>query len=189
MFSALHYKGERAHVLVRSGRKVELAPRRVTIYAIEVLDFRAPFLTIRVVCSKGTYIRALARDLGLQCGSRACLQSITRTRIGSFQLESAVRPEDFDPSRDLQPPSAFAGDIGGLVASEIKPERVRGIANGLPLDVGAFVSPPTADGTYALFGESRELLAVAVKTGSRYKYMAVFVGPQPEGKPSTVCPA
>jgi tRNA pseudouridine55 synthase len=177
VFSALHYKGRRAHVLARSGREVKLDARKIRIYAIDIVDFRDPVLTIRVVCSKGTYIRALARDMARRCGSCARLESLTRTRIGSFKREDAVKPEDFDSGRDLLPPSLFADKIDGLGAKVVKPERIGEIAHGVPLDDEVFVSPPAEDGAFALYGGERDLLAIAMKTGARYRYVAVLSEP------------
>ena len=87
--------GDRAYSLRRKGDSVELAPKTVRIDEIEILDFNAneKTLAIRVVCGKGTYIRALARDLGRALGSGAFLTSLRRTRVGDIRVEDCV---DFD---------------------------------------------------------------------------------------------
>ena len=79
--------GKRAYDYARDGQEVELKPKLLVIDEIEVLDFSLPVLKIRVVCSKGTYIRALARDIGLALGSGAHLIGLERTRIGDVKLE------------------------------------------------------------------------------------------------------
>lgn len=94
-YSAVKVNGDRAYSLRRKGNSVELAPKTVRIDEIEILDFNAneKTLAIRVVCGKGTYIRALARDLGRALGSGAFLTSLRRTRVGDIRVEDCV---DFD---------------------------------------------------------------------------------------------
>jgi tRNA pseudouridine55 synthase len=94
-FSACKINGERAYELARKGEEVELKPKLLVIDEIEVLDFSLPILKIRVVCSKGTYIRALARDIGEALGSGAHLIALERTRIGDVKLEDCQEIDDF----------------------------------------------------------------------------------------------
>lgn len=93
-YSAVKIKGERAYKLARKGMRPPLKPRRVTIATIETLSYRYPLLKIRVVCSSGTYIRALARDIGEKLGLGAYLETLVRTRIGPYRLESTRGLED-----------------------------------------------------------------------------------------------
>ncbi len=86
VYSAVKVDGKRAYDYARDGQEVELKPKLLVIDEIEVIHFAAPELTIRVVCSKGTYIRALARDIGLALGSGAHLAALERTRIGEVKL-------------------------------------------------------------------------------------------------------
>ena len=87
VYSAVKVDGKRAYDYARDGQEVELKAKLLVIDEIEVLDFGLPFLKIRVVCSKGTYIRALARDIGLALGSGAHLAALERTRIGEVKLQ------------------------------------------------------------------------------------------------------
>lgn len=95
VFSAVKIKGRRAFDYARNGEKPELRPKKIVITKISVESFEFPFVTIRIVCSKGTYIRALARDIGekLKCG--AYLTSLRRTRIGKYVVEDALGTEYF----------------------------------------------------------------------------------------------
>lgn len=86
VYSAVKVDGKRAYDYAREGQEVELKPKLLVIDEIEVLDFALPILKIRVVCSKGTYIRALARDIGQALGSGAHLTALERTRIGEVRL-------------------------------------------------------------------------------------------------------
>ena len=94
MYSAVKVDGKRAYDYARDGQDIELKSKLLVIDEIEVLDFSLPILKIRVVCSKGTYIRALARDIGLALGSGAHLTALERTRIGDVKLEDCKEIED-----------------------------------------------------------------------------------------------
>jgi tRNA pseudouridine55 synthase len=88
-YSALKHQGRPLYELAREGIEVEPRPRRVTIYCIEITDFHLPLLNIKVDCSKGTYIRSIAHDLGQLLGCGAHLKNLKRTRCGSFCIEDA----------------------------------------------------------------------------------------------------
>ncbi len=96
VYSAKFIDGKRAYEFARAGKAVEMKPNRITISQAELLEFNLPEITIRVKCSKGTYIRSLARDLGVALDSGACLTSLKRTAIGSFSLNSAITIEEFE---------------------------------------------------------------------------------------------
>lgn len=105
-FSACKVDGHRAYKLARKGEEVKLKPKILVIDELEVLHFDAERmqLTIRVVCSKGTYIRALARDIGEALQSGAHLISLRRTRIGDVRVEQCMGIEEFEKSiEQLQP--------------------------------------------------------------------------------------
>ena len=97
-FSAVKIKGVRAYEHARKGREVTIQPKQVSIPEFEITGIRLPVISFRIVCSKGTYIRAIARDFGekLRCG--AYLSSLCRTRIGIYQLKDAYEPEDLRKS-------------------------------------------------------------------------------------------
>lgn len=94
IFSALKHKGRRLYQYARKGEAVEIEPRPVTIYAFELLAVHGHEFDFKIVCSRGTYIRAIARDLGSALGTGAVLRSLTRTRIGSYQLQDAYQVAD-----------------------------------------------------------------------------------------------
>lgn len=98
MFSAVKVDGKRAYKLARKGEEVELKPKLLVIDEIEVLSFDQTTmqLVIRVVCSKGTYIRALARDIGQKLNSGAHLIALRRTRVGDYRVEECMNFEQFE---------------------------------------------------------------------------------------------
>ena len=101
-FSACMVNGKRAYELARKGEEVELKPKLLVIDEIELLACNLPEIKVRVVCSKGTYIRALARDIGEALHSGAHLTSLERTRVGEARLESCLDPMDFKDWVDAQ---------------------------------------------------------------------------------------
>ena len=101
-FSACKVDGKRAYTLARKGEEVNLKPKILVIDEIELMDYSFPEITVRVVCSKGTYIRALARDIGVALNSGAHLTGLIRTRIGDITLDKCMDPREFDSWVDQQ---------------------------------------------------------------------------------------
>ncbi|HQG67262.1 MAG TPA: tRNA pseudouridine(55) synthase TruB [Paludibacteraceae bacterium] len=87
IFSAVKIDGKRAYEYARNGQEIELKPKKLVIDEIEILNFVPPTLTLRIVCSKGTYIRALARDIGFALNSGSFLTSLRRIRIGNVRID------------------------------------------------------------------------------------------------------
>ena len=93
-YSACKIDGKRAYKMARKGKKVNIKAKELVIDEIELLDMQMPVIVIRVVCSKGTYIRALARDIGEALGSGGHLTGLRRTRVGDVAVENCLSVED-----------------------------------------------------------------------------------------------
>ena len=96
IFSAKLIDGTRAYEMARAGEEVVMKPARITIYNLEILEFSLPKLVLRVECSKGTYIRSLARDVGVALESGGHLTGLIRTLSGGFGIGKALKMEDLD---------------------------------------------------------------------------------------------
>ena len=96
MYSALKVNGKKLYELARAGKEVERKARPVTIHYIEILDMALPQITIKVGCSKGTYIRTLCHDLGEKLGCGAAMASLERTKSGQFSLDTAITLEELE---------------------------------------------------------------------------------------------
>jgi tRNA pseudouridine55 synthase len=158
-YSAAKVTGQRAYDLAREGVEVNLAPRPVHVYAIDVLRYEYPELEVEVRCGKGTYIRSLARDLGDRLGCGAHVKTLRRTRIGPFTADQAVRMDaDAATAREhVLPASLAVAGIPSLVLPE--GERLR-LFNGQVIEL-----PPEIcleEGEVAVFDEAGTLAAVAV---------------------------
>lgn len=109
-FSAIKVKGKRAYDLARNGEKVELPARPIHIYSIELLEVCPPYVRMKVICSSGTYIRALGRDIGKAAGCPLSMSFLLRTEMGPFTVEEARTLEEIEAS----PESAIMADIRPL---------------------------------------------------------------------------
>jgi len=102
-FSAKWVDGKRAYVNARQGIEMEMKPSIITIHEIELIENNMPELKIRIKCSKGTYIRSLANDIGIALKSGAYLSGLRRTKIGSFNVKEAMKVEEFKLSEAAKP--------------------------------------------------------------------------------------
>jgi tRNA pseudouridine55 synthase len=143
MYSALKVAGKPMYEYARAGIELERKARPITIYDIELVSYQAPDLVIDVRCSKGTYIRVLAQDLGEALGCGAYLTGLRRTLTGGFKLEDAISLDDFIAldldARDqlLMPAESLLSNLPELALGT---EQVTLICNGLPVrDLDSFL--------------------------------------------------
>jgi tRNA pseudouridine55 synthase len=125
MFSALKHQGQPLYNLAREGFTVERQSRAVTIHRLELLDWQSPFLTLEIECSKGTYIRSIANDLGEMLGCGAYLKNLVRSGYGIFLVENAVTPETLEEAvkqqdwqKYLHPIDSVLGNLPSIAVDE-----------------------------------------------------------------------
>jgi tRNA pseudouridine55 synthase len=141
-YSAVHVNGQRLHKMARRGQDVEVPSREVTISALSLVGFDNPELTLDVTCSKGTYIRSLAHDIGQQLGCGAYLQELTRTATDNLTLSNALSLEDIESrwtSQQLRDDLLTIGEALNLPAIVVGDEGQLAVVNGRLL-TGRFVS-------------------------------------------------
>lgn len=169
MYSALKINGQKLCDLARAGQEVERQPRRVEILDIEILSMELPIITMRVTCTKGTYIRTLCHDIGQKLGCGAAMEELVRVRAAGFGLEEAITLGQVEQLRDeerlsevLIPLERVFEELPRLV---MKPEYDKALANGNKLkrtwgEPSAPISNETAvyfsDGRFAAVYEWRE---------------------------------
>jgi tRNA pseudouridine55 synthase len=95
-FSAKKYEGKRAYEFARKGQEIELKPKKISISTIELIKFEIPLIYIKVTCSKGTYIRSLARDIGVELKSGAHLVALERVSIGDYNISDGMKINEFE---------------------------------------------------------------------------------------------
>lgn len=173
--SAIKKDGMRSYARVRAGEQVELDARPVTVHRFEALDVRrhgrSVDLDVVVECSSGTYVRALARDLGAALGVGGHLTALRRIRVGPYRLADARTLEQLAGEMTVVPlADAAAAAFPRLDVDEQTAERV---VHGVPL-------PPTGYGPgrpVAVFGPDGQLLSLVEDRGARAKHLAVFAVP------------
>jgi tRNA pseudouridine55 synthase len=163
MYSALKRHGKPLYEYAREGIHVDRAPRPVTINALSVVDYAGCDLRIAVACSKGTYIRVLAEDIGKALGCGACLAALRRTRVGNLELANAVTLEALAELSDakrhgrLLPADAMLADLPEF---ELDQDRARRITTGMPVQCDD--GPQT--GLVRIYGPGKAFLGVASAT-------------------------
>ena len=149
-YSAIKTGGEAAYRLARKGIPVELEPRAVSVYKLELLDYSPPFLELVVECSAGTYLRSIAHDLGVFLGIGAHLWELCRTRSGPFEIERATRLEDL-PELGEQPLIPMV-EATGLPTCAVEIGVARRVAQGVQLSRREVPDAPR-DGLFQLVRE------------------------------------
>ena len=171
MYSAIKINGKKLYELARKGREVERPARPVTIKALELLEQQGEDLyTIKVRCTKGTYIRTLCHDIGQALGCGGCLASLRRTMAAGFTLKDARTLEELqsapDPATLLMPVEELFADRGRLVLSPIAEKKVR---NGMTA-----VMPSLSSGEYRVYAQSGEFLALCQAKGGKLTTIKSF---------------
>ena len=177
-FSAIKIGGVRSHKLAREGKRTNLAPRQVCIMDLTIEEYAYPFLKIRVQCSKGTYIRALARDIGIDLGCGAYLAELRRTAIGSMEVENSITLEQVETYQEngtlnqqyLSPRSALQG-VGHIELSEECQMKRFGHGNAVALNREAFV------GDCAVYHPNGDLCGMGKVESGQLRPTVVFTTP------------
>lgn len=165
MYSALKHMGRPLYAYARAGEELERKPRSITIFSLDVLEFGAADLAIRVHCSKGTYIRVLAEDIGRDLGCGACLAALRRTMVGAFSLEQGGVSVEHLQSQALAQREAQLLPVDSLVASlprlDLGPEQTRLIRSGREVEWPAAL----AAGLARAYGPAQDFLGVVQMRG------------------------
>jgi tRNA pseudouridine55 synthase len=154
-YSAKKIAGVRAYKLARKGRQVDLAPVPVKIQAFDLEAFEAGLITFRVVCSSGTYIRSMARDLGEKLETGGHLFALRRTRAGDFDIGRAIGPEDASWDKVIPPEQLMAN----LPRIDVGPEFEDSVRHGRTIPTDEESSP------LRIFNKKGQLIAIAAVDG------------------------
>ncbi len=170
MYSALKVQGRRLYDLAREGREVARPPREITIFSLECTAFAGEEAEILVHCSKGTYIRALCKDIGEALGCGACMASLRRVAAGGFGIDRAAPlaeiVESGEPERYVLPTDSLFSDLPAVTLTETQAQRCR---------CGAPFSRPLPDGRYRVYGPGGEFLMVGrVEKGTVFTEKSFF---------------
>ena len=156
MYSALKVNGKKLYELARKGQEVERQPRPITVFELTNLGFDGTRLSLRVKCSKGTYIRTLCQDIGEALGCGGCMEALRRVRAGEYGIEDAVPLEQLLES---ETPEQYLRSLDTMFAHcpavTLTPNQEKRCRNGNPF------SSPLPQGTYRAYSQSGEFLMLA----------------------------
>lgn len=156
MYSALKVNGKKLYELARKGQEVERQPRPITVFELTNLGFDGARLSLRVKCSKGTYIRTLCQDIGDALGCGGCMEALRRVRAGEYGIEDAVPLEKLLES---ETPEQYLRGLDTMFAHcpavTLTPNQEKRCRNGNPF------SSPLPQGTYRAYSQSGEFLMLA----------------------------
>ena len=168
MYSAIKRNGKKLYELARKGQEVDRPPRKVCIHALELRDEDGPDApprperrdyTLRVRCSKGTYVRTLCHDIGQVLGCGGCMSALQRTEAAGFPLADAVTLEEVQAAADRGEAASLLLPVDAYFAGRpdlmLKPEAEKKLRNGMTL-----VMPALPDGEYRVYGGDRTFLAL-----------------------------
>jgi tRNA pseudouridine55 synthase len=185
-FSAIHLDGKRAYQLARNGIPVDMPPRPVTIHELTLRSYEPPFAEISVLCSAGTYIRALARDIALAAGSHAYLAALTRTESGPFKLTDALNlkdwgnPDPYEISSALRPIDEAIFASISIPVCHVDEKTAAAMRHGKPID-GSIFAPENqlaqaaifCNGSFTAFIERRYPVPNERKRDAGWRYLFV----------------
>lgn len=183
MYSALKVNGKKLCDLARNGIEVERKPRPVQIYEIEIVNIELPRVTMRVHCSKGTYIRTLCHDIGLKLGCGGCMESLKRTRVADFSIEQALTLGEIEKKRDageleqILYPTDYV--FRALEAVTVQKKYGKILYNGNRIAKEFFVTSPTSDETESvrIYDEEGRFIGIYRydKRQENYKPVKIFL--------------
>lgn len=161
MYSAIQVNGQRLYTLARQGIDIEREPRDITVFSIDILEIALPYITLDVHCSKGTYIRTLASDIGDALGCGACISELERTSSGDFTIENSITPEELnalsekgEADKALLPLDSFFKGYDAIYLDKKRADRVK---NG----VSIFYRGKEQGKFYRLYDENGEFIALS----------------------------
>lgn len=170
MYSAIKVNGQKLYALARRGEEVARTPRRITVYALNVLDARGADWKLRIHCSKGTYVRTLCHDIGAALGCGGCLSALRRTRAGAYDVTRSHTMEEIlaadDPEALLLPTDSLFSDRPALTVAESAERKLR---NGAPLH-----TPKLKDGEYRVYNQAGVFLLLAQVANGELKTVKSF---------------
>jgi tRNA pseudouridine55 synthase len=175
-FSAVHVEGQRAYERARAGEAVELSPRPVEVFRLEITRYAYPELELDIDCGSGTYIRSIGRDLGETLGCGAVMSALVRTRVGPYRIEESTSLDQLTPEtldgHLLDPTSA----VGGLPKRIATAEEITLLRTGRPIPLGDLAANNGGD-SVAIVDAADALLALARmdSEGNRLLPFRVFI--------------
>lgn len=172
-YSAIHINGKRAYQLTNEGKDFDIPSRSITIYSLDVISYIDGELKINVKCSKGTYIRSLARDIARSINTYGHLVKLIRTTVGQFDLSKSFKEDELS-EESLISPKEFLSELNGVQLFEIKEDSAIYVKQGRPISTiqGIILSDFTS--RYVAITQKNEVLAL-LENGNHGEWKYLFV--------------
>ena len=155
MYSAIKINGKKLYQLARQGVEVERTARPIEVYKLELLHYTDKSFTVRVACSKGTYIRVLGEDLATALGTCGTMSFLLRTQVGAYTIDKAYTLQEIAANPEACAAAPLTA-VDALPKLSVNARQAARITNGVRTTLAG-----TADGRYALLGPNGEFLGIA----------------------------
>ena len=188
MYSALKVNGKKLYELAREGKEIERKPRRVEIISIEICNIDLPSVEFNVICSKGTYIRSLCRDIGEKLNTSGCMESLVRTRVSNFDIKDAYKLSEIE--KMVKNDENFITSIEDMLniyeKIKVPSEFDKLVLNGNKLEIDTLIdckiidgSVPANDGTnntlFRIYDSTDKLIGLYMKEKNYLKPYKMFI--------------
>jgi tRNA pseudouridine55 synthase len=172
-FSAIHINGKRAYKLAAAGQKPDLPKRPVSILNYTIVNWKPPYLYVNIKCSKGTYIRSLARDLGSACNSRAYVSALKRSEVGKWKIEDSISPQFFNPDKHIVTGKMLFNYLDDINILNVNFNQSEKILKGYPVHLWMDDSIIIPQGSSAIFDNNDSFLAMIENEKENLSYKFV----------------
>ncbi|BAH06380.1 hypothetical protein CKR_1329 [Clostridium kluyveri NBRC 12016] len=175
MYSALKVNGRRLYELARKGIEIERKKRKITIYSIDIVNIELPYVSFKVTCSKGTYIRSLCNDIGnnLNCGGT--MWNLKRLSTGNFNIADSIALEYLDSENILKYIIPIDKALYGYPEVLVEDEYVKKILNGISIKDESFLSKTIKDKLYRVYIEGNKFIGIGMNKDFQFKMVKLFV--------------
>lgn len=178
MYSALKVNGKKLYELAREGKEVERKPRRVDIDNIDIISIDLPRVKMRLSVSKGTYIRTICNDIGDKLGCGGCMESLLRTRAGSFSLDTALKLSEVEKIRDeerIEDILVKVDDLFELEKLHMKEENDKAVRNGNIFFVRDTMENKKIKSNVLVYDSTGDFVGIYTFTEGKYKPFKMFL--------------
>lgn len=175
MYSALKVNGKKLYELARAGIEIEREARSITIYSIDIMEVKLPYVKFRVKCSKGTYIRSLCYDIGqrLKCGGM--MWNLQRTAIGGFQIEDSINIDNLNVENLNEHIMPIESIFGSNTRITVEDRFIKFLLNGVVVKDKALTCKFEANSTYSIYNIDNDFVGIADKSNEGIKLIKSFM--------------
>lgn len=174
MYSALKVNGKRLYELARKGIEIERKKRKITIYSIDIVSIKLPYVSFKVTCSKGTYIRSLCHDIGNRLNCGGTMWSLKRISTGGFDIRDSIALEELSKDNILNYMISVDKVLYEYPKIFIEDKYVKKVLNGMSINDEEFLNKIVEDQLYRVYIEGHKFIGVGMNKNSQFKMVKLF---------------